>query len=372
MSQSPDQPPLRILHLTAGSDAGGISRYIHDLGVAMVARGHTVAVAGQRGAWHELFANSPLTWIDCPLKGSPLALWRAARTLRRWLEAHPVDVLHTHYRRPTLVARRLQSNRRPPILYTVHLSDLSLRWPRRLLTDFGDHVHVPASEARRWVVEDAGVPADRVHLVPHGIDPAKFPVVDDAKRRDAREILGLPDDRDGGDALVAAYVGRLDYPKNEQWLLDVALRMPRLHLVYAGDGPNELALRHRIGELGLGSRVHLLGHADPLPAYHASDALLLPSLREGFSFACAEAMAAGIPVLRTRTAGTEELILEGVSGRSVPIDRPQFVASAVEFLSDLSALRRMGAAAAQHVRTKFAFDLQLARTIDLYRTLSCT
>ena len=42
--------PLRILHLTAGSDAGGLSRYIYDLGTAMIAKGHAVSVAGQRGA----------------------------------------------------------------------------------------------------------------------------------------------------------------------------------------------------------------------------------------------------------------------------------------------------------------------------------
>ena len=40
------------------------------------------------------------------------------------------------------------------------------------------------------------------------------------------------------------------------------------------------------------------------------DALLLPSLREGFSLSCAEAMSVGIPVLRTRTAGTGEMVIE--------------------------------------------------------------
>src|SRR5437868_8620817 len=152
--RDPDRP-LRVLHLTAGSDAGGLSRYIYDLGTAMIARGHTVAVAGQRGAWHWLFEKSPLPWIDAPLKGGPLALWQATKTLRAWLADHPVDVLHTHYRRPTLFARRLQRHLRIPILYTVHLSDLSLRWPRRAFSDFGDHTHVASTEARRWVIEDA-------------------------------------------------------------------------------------------------------------------------------------------------------------------------------------------------------------------------
>ena len=41
--------------------------------------------------------------------------------------------------------------------------------------------------------------------------------------------------------------------------------------------------------------------------------------REGFSLVCAEAMCTGLPVLRTRTAGTRELILEDQTGVSTPI-----------------------------------------------------
>jgi glycosyltransferase involved in cell wall biosynthesis len=359
--------PLRILHLTAGSDAGGLSRYIHDLCAAMHTQGHQVAVAGERGAWHWLFEQAPWPWIDAPLKGGPLALRRAGRILRRWLDEHPVDVLHTHYRRATLVARRLQRTR-IPILYTVHLSDIALRFPWRLLTDFGDHTHVPSEEAHAWVLA-AGVRPEKVTLIHHGIDPDRFPIATAEQRRLARESLGLAEDD-----LVAVYVGRLDRPKNEDWLLDLAEAsaepLPKLKILLAGQGPHELRLRRRIERPELAERVRLLGHRDPLPVYQAADALLLPSQREGFSFVCAEAMSVGIPVLRTRTAGTAALIVEGTTGRSVEVDRRAFIAGAMDFLADTQALRRMGLTAAQHVRGHFTFDQQLARTIDLYRRMS--
>jgi glycosyltransferase involved in cell wall biosynthesis len=431
--------PLRILHLTAGSDAGGLSRYIHDLAVAMIAQGHQVVVAGERGAWHWLFEHAGIPWIDLPLKGSPGALWRSARVLREWMRQHPVDVIHTHYRRPTLVARRLQrsphpgpppeyrgreqessspcpedrgrgnesphplpedqrrgqessrpfpedqrrgqessrpfpedrgpgqkSRKRPPILYSVHLSDLKLSFPWRMFSDFGDQTHVASAEARRWVIEEGRVPPERVTLIPHGVDVSKFPVPDDLLRRNARVSLKLPDD-----ARVAAFVGRLDYPKNVDWLLDVAQALPNLHLLIAGEGPDESSLRAGIERLGIGHRVHLLGHREPLEIYHASDCLLLPSLREGFSLVCAEAMCRGIPVLRTRTAGTSELIIENSTGRSTAIDHDAFVSGAVEFLSLPDAeLRRMGAAASAHVRSNFTFDRQLEQTLALYRRIA--
>jgi glycosyltransferase involved in cell wall biosynthesis len=361
---------LRILHLLAHTEAGGLSRYVHDLASAMHGRGHDVCVAGNRGAWHWLFERAPFQFVEVPLDKGPLGLWKAVRILRRHLAAHPVDVIHSHYRRTTLVGRRLQRGGRPALLYTVHLSDMPLGWRSRWFGDLGDHVHVASSEARRWTIDAAGVDAQKVTLIPHGIDVSKFPEADEATRLRARRELGLSaSDR------VAVYVGRLDVPKNEEWLLDVAERsreaIPNLRIVTAGTGPHEAEFRRQIAARGLDGRViHLGERSDPLVVYQAADAMLLPSQREGFSLATAEAMSVGVPVCRTGTAGTAELIVEGVTGRSTPIERDAFIAAAVEFLTDQATLRRMGIAAARHVRERFTFERQLQDTLALYRRLA--
>lgn len=359
---------LRILHLTAGSDAGGLSRYIYDLCAAMHARGHEVAVAGERGAWHSLFADAPWPWIDVPLKGGIPALLKSASTLAKWIGQHPVDLLHTHYRRPTLVARRIQKHIRLPILYTVHLSDLDLRWPRNWLSDFGDHTHVASAQAAKWVIDAGKVDPRRVTCIPHGIDVTKFPMPTFEQRASARKRFECSD----GD-LVAAFVGRLDTPKNEEWLIDLADQTrqthPNLRILLAGDGPHEPAVRHDIDRRSLSAQIRVLGYQGALPVYHAADTLLLPSLREGFSFVCAEAMCAGVPVLRTRTAGSEELIVENVTGRSCAIDRDAFLTAAKAFLSERDKLPAMGNAASEHIRSHFTFEKQLTQTLDLYRRL---
>jgi glycosyltransferase involved in cell wall biosynthesis len=367
---------LRILHLLTCSDAGGLSRYVFDLCTALHAQGHEVAVAGQRGPWHWLFEDAPWPWIDVPLAGGPLDLWRGGRALRKYLKQHPVDLIHSHYRRTNLVGRWIRRRGAGgtvgEVLYTLHLSDIPLHWPRWLLSDFGDHTHAPSADGQRWLIEAAHVPPDRITFIPHGVDPNRFTVATEAQRLAARTELGL-----AADDLVAVYVGRFDDPKNVDWLLDLAtlkggngpLGGLKVKILLVGEGPQEGALRRRIEREKLKGRVMILGRRDPVTIYHAADALLLPSGREGFSYVTAEAMCAGVPVLRTRTAGVSELIIEGVTGRSVPIDHDAFLRAAAEFLSDRPALARMGAAAADHVRQNLSFERQVEQTIDLYRRL---
>jgi glycosyltransferase involved in cell wall biosynthesis len=366
--------PLRILHVTQHSEPGGLSRYIHDLALAMHRAGHDVRVAGNRGGWHWLFERAPFPYLELPLDHGPVGLWRAARALREHLRDHPVDVIHSHYRRTTAVARRLQSRggpaAPPPLLYTIHLTDIPLTWRTRLWGDWGDHVHVASGESRRWAVEAAGIDPRRISLVPHGIQVDRWPVADDAARQAARARFGV-----GREDRVAVYVGRLDVPKNVDWLLDVADRsrdaVPHLKLLVAGAGPSEGDFLRGRRDRGLESRVVPVGELeDPLPVYQAADAMLLPSQREGFSLATAEAMSVGVPVCRTRTAGAAELIVEGVTGRSAPIDREAYVRAAVDFLRDGDALARMSRRAPEHVRQHFTFDRQLRDTLALYRRLA--
>ncbi len=356
--------PLRVLHVTLGADAGGLSRYIMDLGTAMQRQGHFVAAAGDTGAWQGAFDAAPFPYLNIPLKGGPVKFFQSLRAVRKFCKEHRIDLLHTHYRRATQLARFV----RLPVLYTLHLSHIDLSGVRRWLTDFGDHTHAASVDARQWLIDGAGLKTNRITLIPHGVDVARFTPATLDQRRLARQSLDLNEtDR------VAVFVGRLDTPKNEDWLLDLAGAsrdvLPDLKILLVGEGPHEAQVKRRITSDRLGGRVRVLGERDPLPVYHAADALLLPSQREGFSLVSAEAMACGVPVLRTRTSGTTELIVENVTGRSVEIDHDAFIAQGISFLSDLTSLRQMGAHAAAHVREHFTFERQLDQTIALYRRL---
>ncbi len=367
-------PPLTVLQLFIGSVPGGVLKYVVELSAAMERAGVRMILAGQRGGWHELVEQAGLRWEEIPIAGGPVDLWRSAGRVGRLVRQEKVNVIHAHHRRATLAARlaqRLSPFYRswPALLYTLHLTGMPMGLALRVLTDFGDITHVPSQAAGRWLLEQGKVAKEDIRLIPHGIDPAKFPLTTIELRAAARRELGLAADRP-----VALFVGRLEDPKNEGWILDLAGRtrasLPEWLFVLAGDGPNRAALERRIEAENLSGRVKLIGQVSPPGMYHAAEALLLPSAREGFAYVCAEAMSCGVAVLRTRTAGTEEMIVPGITGRACDIDREAFLAAAEAMLGDRAGLTSMGAAAADFVRQNLSFERQVEATLQLYRRLA--
>jgi teichuronic acid biosynthesis glycosyltransferase TuaC len=253
-------------------------------------------------------------------------------------------VLDVHYAWPDgAAAQRLRPrleralHRRVPMVLTARGTDLNLtaRDPRRrdevaaaLLG--ADHV-VCVAEALRAVALELGVPPDRVTTLRNGVDVRRFTPGD---RAAARAATGLP--REGR---VLLCVGHLIERKGQHLLLEAYARVfgaPRAGtgatgtaaaadeaplLVLVGSGEGEGSLRALAARLGLDARVRFAGAVRPeaLPQwYRAADALVLPSLREGWPNVVLEALACGTPVLATAIWGTPEILSGCAAGALVP------------------------------------------------------
>ncbi|MFJ9637666.1 glycosyltransferase [Streptomyces sp. NPDC101178] len=159
-------------------------------------------------------------------------------------------------------------------------------------------------------LRDWGVPAERIRLVPNGIDADRYRF-DPDRRLAVRTALGIPDD-----AFVVGGVGRLVPGKR----FDVAVRavaaLPEARLLLAGDGPEAGALRALAAELGAADRILLLGECGaggggPVPGVpallSAVDTFVSTSREESFGLAAVEALAAGLPVLHDACPAIDDL-----------------------------------------------------------------
>jgi phosphatidylinositol alpha-1,6-mannosyltransferase len=206
--------------------------------------------------------------------------------------------------------------------------------------------------------------------VPPGVDAERFHPLDDAARTAVRAELGLPDD-----ALVVAGISRLVPRKGFDVLLAAAGRLRRSHpdvLVAITGGGRDRDRLERVAASS-GARATFLGRVpDDLlaGAYGCADVYgMLCRNRwggleqEGFGIVFLEAAACGVPQLAGASGGSDEAVLDGITGYVVeqPRDVDQ-AADALRRLLDDAALRStMGQAGRRRAVDEFGYDRLAAR-----------
>ncbi len=298
---------------------GGIELHLRDLALALRARGvDAQIVTTTRGA--DVVDGVPVHRVPAALAPgpafafSPSALRRVAEVIR----AERFDVVHAHASvvSPVAYAGALAGARaKLPTVLTFHsmlhrsalllgASEALFGWAhgRIVLSAVSS---VVAAQATRWM-PDAGVA-----VLPNGVDAAFWR---------AGPRTGL---RDDGELLYVTAM-RLSRKKRPFALLRAftsATRfvggVSRMRLVFAGDGPERMAIARHAAALGVGDRVELRGHIgrDELRRLYATaHAFVLPSERESFGIAALEARAAGLPVVAMLGSGARDFIHQGVDG----------------------------------------------------------
>jgi UDP-glucose:(heptosyl)LPS alpha-1,3-glucosyltransferase len=157
-----------------------------------------------------------------------------------------------------------------------------------------------------------GVPASDVDILPNGFHPEEFhPGVRVRHRLEQRRRFGIP-----LGAWVVLFVANEWERKGLVPLLDAVAKMkdPSIHLVAAGRLPAG-RIMHRAASLGIQERVHLVGQTGHVnECFGMADAFALPTIYEAWGMVIIEALACGLPVLTSQTAGAAEAVQAGVNG----------------------------------------------------------
>jgi glycosyltransferase involved in cell wall biosynthesis len=155
-----------------------------------------------------------------------------------------------------------------------------------------------------------GLPAQRVEIVPRGVDRTTFCLAD---QREARRLLGHDDELPW-----FVWAGRMVDVKNLDGLIAAAdaarKRAADFRLVLLGDGPLRPALTRMISARGLNKHVWLVGsvpHHALAAWYQAADWTVLCSHSEGIPNALLESHACGTPFIATQVGGISEIVVDG-------------------------------------------------------------
>lgn len=190
---------------------------------------------------------------------------------------------------------------------------------------------LPVSHYTAGLLEQLGVPADRLHVVPNGTNPERFQPHDAGP---LRRRLGV------ADRPLLLTVGRLVPRKGIDTVLralpDLAQRVPQVTYLIAGTGPDRNRLEHIAHALGVTDRVRFLGQIphELLPQYYsAADVVVMPAREappdvEGFGLVFLEANACGTPVIGARSGGIPDAIQHKTTGLLVPPSDPEALTDA--------------------------------------------
>lgn len=361
-------------------DLGGVRLVAQRLTGEMVRRGHTVTVVARwypalpDGRTHDAVTGAALVRIALPrtphrgegltphrrfVRRFPRSVWRLVREIR----ATAPDLVAAHcskFHAPYLAA--LRATTRIPIVLHLHngartadgpespaLTRLLLRASRRVIA-----VSPPVAAYARSALPGA---AERVVVVPNGVDPEEFlEVAPIARPRPF--VLG---------------VGRLAEQKGFDVLID-ALPATTLDLVLAGDGPERESLARRAVARGVAERVQFLGvvgRATVAGLLRGAAVVAMPSRFEGHPLVCLEAMLAGAPLVAAAIPGLPSELVHGETGLLVPPDDPAALGAALaDVASSPERARALGRAAAAAARRFPTWRSVTTRVLDEYEAAS--
>jgi len=364
----------RLLVLAVGLGVGGAEELIRESLPLAEAEGFDVTV------WSLLRGGTVLDEIrrsggKVELLGAP-ALWPAAWVHRLWkgLRRERFDLIHSHLFGANLAARLAgHAAGVPVILNSHHGTDAWIgAWPRlleRTTSSLVDRIITCSEAVRRYALEELGLPAERLVVVPNGIRFQRF--VLPGRRDSVRAALGLAPDQ-----LVVGTVGRLDEPKKGMAILvdaleRVAARIPNVVCLVVGDGTGRRLLEEKVRRKNLEPHVRFLGERRDIPELlQALDLYVQPSLWEGFGLSALEAMASGLPVIASRVGGLPEVVEEGKTGDLVPPGDAQLLADRMTALLCAGERRdRYGREGRRRAQDHFPLDKMVRGWTDLYREL---
>jgi glycosyltransferase involved in cell wall biosynthesis len=164
--------------------------------------------------------------------------------------------------------------------------------------------------------------------------------------------------------LRVLYVGSVGQRKGISYLLramELLGSQAELSLVGRCAHPSD----ELVAQLNRHRWTHSLPHEKVLETMRNQDVLVLPTLFEGRALVVLEALSQGLPVISTLNSGTEDVVLDGVSGFIVPIRSAESIAAALTRLAENPELLAEMSAAAQRIASEWGWEDYRERLLDV-------
>ncbi len=250
---------------------------------------------------------------------------------------------------------------------------MSLRKINKIFNRLGQFVLKQADTVRcgtryeKHKLSQLGIREDMIAVIPVNSEVRKF---QDVSGQQIREKY-----LNNKHSHLLLFTGRLvkqkDIPTLLKALRAVRQHLPDILLLIVGSGAEEEALKKLTAGMGLSAHVKFAGSVphDDIPRFLAAcDVYVVPSIFEGTCIAMTEAMSAGKPVVVTRFAGAEDLVVDGETGYKVPIRDDRLMAERILLvLKNPEQAKKMGLRARRKIEEEFTSNADIKKVVHLWQ-----
>ena len=209
---------------------------------------------------------------------------------------------------------------------------------------------------------NAGVKSRRIMVIPNGIDPNNFSIINSGQQAPRKDMERLWESNWRQDAVIIAGAGNLREVKGYDLFVEAAAQIqgacPHARFVVWGEGPERSRLEGMIRTFGLEEVFKLPGKTTSIPQLLPEcDVFVQPSRAEGFGLAALEAMACGLPVVAANVGGLRTIVQDGVTGwRFSPGDADALGRMLSHLISQPALMQTMGRAGRDRALRQFTLE----------------
>ena len=342
-------------------DAGGTERQMLEL-VRRLDRSRWnvhIACLHARGAWLTRAADAAPV-VEFPIHGfGRPATCRQAVAFARWCARQRIAVVHSTDLYTNVFALPAATFARVPVRIGSRRGHTTDRTPGQLAMQRAAYRCAHAVVANSRAIADhlrrEGVRADKVTVVPNGLDLSAFsPARSGSPRRRVIVVANLRPEK-GYDVLIDAAAL-------------VLARYPDARFDCVGSGPELSRLQAQLAARGVAHAFDWLGRREDVPTLLASaDIFVLPSRSESMPNSVLEAMAAGLPVVASAVGGIPEVVNDGDNGVLCPAGDVKALANQLcRVMADAAFADRLAANAHRDAHARYSFERMVSAIESLY------
>ncbi|MBQ6131528.1 MAG: glycosyltransferase family 4 protein [Selenomonadaceae bacterium] len=238
-------------------------------------------------------------------------------------------------------------------------------WRNKILATCTHYV-ATTKEIRDGFIQSGGIAPEKISILPHGIDTAKYPQSNETRRRELKISHGVDPNQK-----VLLFCARVVKDKGVDTLQDVwrilHKKFPAAILFVVGGGLNHLLNELRKTSAELDDSIKVIGEVDaPQEFYQLADVYIFPSRHEGLPTSLLEAMASGLPAVTSDIGGCEDVIANDVNGYRVYSEDANAFAEKISVLFDDDERRKIfGERAAKLIRETCDFATVIPKLAEI-------